>query len=240
MRPFEDLRGLAQTRLSRPVLDTPLGGLSFKADLGGTRVELLEQFGSGLPCLRRFRGGSSRADLLLFEMASTLHGGHRVDRKVAAVWRIFASEDLPRTVLRAEWEPGARNEDGGYDGGQHLFALTWDAPGVRLSVGTTDEDHLCYLAHQGRLVPPRLQDTYDRLIVGYETNLEYMPRAVRERDGVEVEIPPLLAGEGIQIHFVVAWKTGEFDAMDVSTWFAVDVDPSIVARRAEQALGEGT
>jgi hypothetical protein len=225
-----------------PILETPLGKLGFYALVEGEPCELSEQFGDGLPCLRRLRFEGARVDLLFFSVDPSISGQRRVDARIAAVWRVTAMQNLPSVVLRAAWESGAQIDDGGYDGGEHLMSLAWDALGVRLSVGTSDQDMLNAMANIGDLMPKRLEATYDSLIPrlvpheDFEKNKAFVPRTVGKHEGLEVELPPLLAGESAQVHFVIAWLTGEFDFRDVSTWLAVDVDPREISRLAEEAV----
>lgn len=209
-------------------LETPLGTLALRLIVDGEEAELREQFGEGLPCLRRFELGALSADLLMFSLEPKLPAEMRVDRCVAAVWRVRAQRDIPSVTLRAEWEDGARLEDGGPECSEHLTALTWYAPEFLLSLGTSDEEALAYAAKEG-LLPTRLADVF----LGQDGRVA---RFIGEWDGLLVELPPLLAGESAQVHMIVAWRTGEMGQWECAPWYAVDVAPREVARLADEAL----
>lgn len=224
---------------------TPLGSMALETISDGELLTATEALvGEGGIELRRYEHPHAAVELLLLSFPPRLPEGMRVDECVAAVWRTVAKEDGTALTFRAAWEPGARIEDGGErDDGESLVSLAWEGPSVRLSLGTSDEDMLCATAAKGELLPTRLAATYDVLVPrlveheAFANFAAYLPQTVGERDGLEVELPPLALGETAQIHFVMAWRTGEFHWQNASTWFAVDVSPWDIARMADEALG---
>ena len=227
---FEPRMTITRVEPTRALVATPLGTMAFEARVQGAPLPIVEaHVCDGVLELRRYVHTLADVELLLLPFSPRLPDGMRVDGCVAAVWRIVARGDGAELAFRATWELGARNEDGGPNSGEHLTALTWYAPDVQVSLGTSDEEMLSYAAEDGFL-PARLAPE-----LGAEGALftEY----VGERDGLEIALPALLAGETAQVHMVLAWVTGELGQWECSPWYAVDGGPKEITRLVDEALG---
>jgi hypothetical protein len=178
-----------------------LGLLGFHIDVEGQSLIPIEHFNDpNLRSLTHYEADPLRIDFTLERIIPQLPPGAQLDACFAARWRLWTIRQTPPVLLRAEWEPGSRIEDGGLNGGEHLIALTWNIPGTQLSIGTADEE----------ILPPGFEDE------------RYWPAAIRDREGLQILVPPQSSGAMVQIQFLIAWQTGDIDENDASTWYAVD------------------
>ncbi|QDV20186.1 hypothetical protein Pan153_48580 [Gimesia panareensis] len=89
-----------------------------------------------------------------------------------------------------------------YDGGQHLYAMSWENEQTQLMIGTEDEECL-----NARL--PQ------------EQKYEYCPLGHDEK-GISLTLPDLKKGSQCSFQFIVAWQ--DFPAAEEGAcWHAVDV-----------------
>lgn len=98
------------------------------------------------------------------------------------------------------------------ESGENLLAQSWEAEGIKLSIGTEDEDCLISRALAENRLPRRFGE--EELLVG--KICEYT------ENGMSLFLPEFLQNESGQVQFAVAWS--DLSNTDpAATWFAVDV-----------------
>jgi hypothetical protein len=102
-----------------------------------------------------------------------------------------------------------------------------EAGDTRVTIGTLDAEALAYAAERG-LAPRRWVDRLDWDAVERHDPVVYRP------DGFDVILLPLEPGDRCQVHFVVAWTTG--DPEEIATWFAANRPPEELGRLLAPAV----
>lgn len=213
---------------ARPAeIETPFGNFATCFLVGKVdtlRAAATETRGDGRRHWSRWEWDEFDIELLQGPIATALPPGMRVDGCIAALWRIRGKRVLKKRrpsgqedwlgSVRCCWATEPSAAEGGPDTGEGLEALTWDISGGRLSVGTEDPEFLASRA------------PYDRFFrIGRRIDVDAVSFIRSDQSGLEVPVPALRQGEWVQVQFVVAWRN-VVDADDVSTWFAVDQDPT--------------
>jgi len=117
--------------------------------------------------------------------------------------------------------------DGEPESGEGLIAQSWQSAHTRLTIGTEDEEYLLARANRKNSLPQR----FAKESLLSSDSIDYLS------DGIKLTLPPFLKSEEGQIQFVIAWSSLH-KPDDVSTWFAVDIDPDeILASVASPKLG---
>ncbi len=139
-----------------------------------------------------------------------LPDGMAVDSCRAVVVNLSTTTRTGCLQYYARIRPRQGCECAGPDTGEGLDAQAWEGNGVELHIGTEDNEFLAVRSRAGDYCPQRLDQFIER-----NRTVNYTD------DGMCIELPELLSGEALQLHYVIAWKTTE-DWEDTSTWFAVD------------------
>jgi hypothetical protein len=140
----------------------------------------------------------------------TLPNEMAVDGCGAVVANLRTTTQTGRIQYCARIRPHKGCECAGPDTGEGLDAQAWEGNGMELHIGTEDNEFLATRSRKNEYCPKRLAKFIQR-----------NPIATYSDDGMRLELPELLSGEELQLHYVIAWKKTE-DWEDTSTRFAVD------------------
>lgn len=164
------------------------------------RTELELTMGKQLPCEN------------LSRQMGPLHMA--VDHCFAFLWRIeaYAKAISPRFSCQLSVNSSAVEHN--VELGEGLFSKSWAKQGIKLSLGTEDEDYLLQRAEAGHWLPTRFASG------GHIT----FQQIISTERGIEVSLPNLRKGEKAQIQFVIAWTRSTEST--IANWFAVDVGAS--------------
>jgi hypothetical protein len=219
---FLGLRHGRSVEPSHPFIATPFGEMTTFCTAGALDTRHCppseQTHFPGGAVWRAWRTDDALAELFTGPLAPTLPEAMAVDGCSAAIWRLQASAPLAFPAITCQWATVPADADGGPSSGQWLDAQTWDIGAAMVSLGTEDGEHMAIRAHQGVMMPKRLEPL---LHVG---TVDYLP------GGLCVPFHPLQAGELVQVQFIIAWTLqGAPDRVD--TWFAVEQDPREVLRK---------
>jgi hypothetical protein len=205
-------------------LRTPMGVVALQ----------LPEAASGHEGARRYRGASDMGEstIVEFETASVATGvcwgalepslpsEMAVSRTLAVVVRhafeAFVEEPTWTMTLTELDDLLGRS---GPEPGEQLDAYTWKTSDLKLAVGTRNGDALRQGAEGDGHLPNHMTDR-----LGFHT-VSYL-----EEGGLEVTLPPVRPGDGLQLQFVVSWETNP-DEDSRAPWFAVDVPSSEILDR---------
>ncbi len=210
----------------QPVISTSLGDVRFTLTVNETNVlgaqpSIGYQLTTGAR-IHCWSNGSVEAELLLCRPTFQLPEGMQVADCWAATWRIRAIEDLSGIEFRAFFDAEARYDDWSPDTGEGLTAMERTAGAVVVHIGMEDERWLHRRAMRGDGLPARLLPFFEEIARSFPSEESHLNLG---REGLIARFPGLREGELVQFHFVVAWGVRAWPD-DVSTWFAVDREPS--------------
>ena len=204
-------------------LQTPFGTIDltveFSDKIVGHRADESWEIPSGSRVLV-WTNECLRAELLLGAVDVDLPPGMAVSGCHAAVWRLRARAEISSCRFIAAWTAHL-TASGGPDSGEGLAAQSWDDGETTVTLGTADADWLERCGPAWKTFPASWSSL---LNVDDPSNViieDYLP------DGLALDLPELTAGEGGQIHFVVAWAPTWNE--DSATWYAVDLSPQRIA-----------
>ncbi len=199
-------------------LPTPLGMLELDVELNSCKLSEIKPQTSGSVLANSFisvwKHEKFQIELLRVEMRPTLPQGMAVDHCFAFLWRIeaYAKAISPRFSCQLSVNSSAVEHN--IELGEGLFSKSWGKQGMKLSLGTEDEDYLLQRAEAGHWLPTRFAN---------EGHITFQQIISTER-GIEVSLPNLREGEKAQIQFVIAWTRSAEST--IANWFAVDVGAS--------------
>ena len=208
-----------------PRVDTPLGAVRFTLAIGELPVD-----GAGATAAYRLPHDAllvawdmadARVELLLARPHTTFPADPSLLDRFAAMWRVRARRDLPPCTFGCELERPPAAHAVGPSPGECLEANVWADGQLTLALGMEDALTLAARAHAGAGLPTRLAPLVEEAVWPYTES------------GLRRRLPALLAGELVQLHFVVAWAHESEDG--VESWLAVDLPPGAVLAGAECA-----
>ncbi len=161
------------------------------------------------------------AELLKTKYTPLIPSHMRIAYCWAHLWRVRPRKDLPSLCFECRIAPKQTIIDESIETGEHLFSKCFSFEDESISIGTEDEDSLFQRAEANENLPWRYTAESP---TGFESyNL------VESFDlGINVHLPPLKAGELVQLQFVIA---GGPDPN--ANWFAVDARPSDILLQGE-------
>lgn len=197
-------------------LETPLGNIVLDIRInhslvGQQHLSGVQSTASG-DLLSRWKMDDCMIELVGANFDPILPSGMTVDGCFAWVWRIWVLEDLNLnlscsldTTLEASPEPG-----------EDLVVQSFENTLTKLSIGTEDEDALTFRAKNHDWVR------------GFESRIT--PDHIDYIDhGITVRFH-LLAGNQLQIQFVIAWSSRE--DRGISTWYAAEQSSEVILNQA--------
>ena len=168
------------TTMHNLIIDTPLGEINFFVFgvTPGVQVQLDQ-----VPLSPRLPAGMS------------------VENCLGILLQINCREPVEDLIFECRLR-GYKYDSCSYEGGQHLFAMSWENAQTQLMIGTEDEESL----------NARLPE---------DQKYEFCPLGHDEK-GISLTLPDLEKGSRCSFHFIVAWQ--DFPAADSGAcWYAVDV-----------------
>jgi hypothetical protein len=134
-------------------------------------------------------------------LSPRLPDGMSVDHCLGILLRVSCREPADGLIFECRLR-GQKYDSCSYEGGQHLYAMSWENKQTQLMIGTEDEEYL-----------------NDRL--PQEQKYEFCPLGHDEK-GISLTLPALKKGSQCSFHFIVAWQ--DFPAAEEDAcWHAVDV-----------------
>lgn len=151
--------------------------------------------------------------LIRFKINQLHSNGARLNDSQGWIWRIKKINNS-KVQLRIFCELTQYSEDIELspDPGEHLDAIEASDANWILHIGTENGDIMQTRAQMNDWFPTRFK---------HMLSLEH-PITEMKVDGFETNIPPLLNGECLHIHYLVAYDKQDADPESVNTWLAVD------------------
>jgi hypothetical protein len=161
-------------------------------------------------------------ELLVGNFNASVPEGYPEAEAWTMIWRLHSKAIIKDLSFVALFEPnthiGMLERDP--NSGEGLEAMSWNTDSIEQSLGTEDADFLFRRAQSHDWMPNRLASVWASILEGESSEfaIEYLS------NGLRIAIPPLFAGDKIQIHFNVAWapiiKIGKEDS--ITSWLVVD------------------
>ncbi len=205
-------------------LSTTLGEVNLEVMVNGSKLSITPPAIAGETPKKASVYGWSLKDLQIELLKAfvepSLPFPIRVSRCVAFLWRFktFSSQVDLKFSCRLSFRNAKLQGDP--ESGEGLISQSWDSTGVKLSIGTEDEEYLLSRSESQKWLPIRL------------ANEKLLPPEIIEylEDGILVTLPTFLKNEEGQIQFIVAWAerstcrptSSEIEKAGTN-WFAHDV-----------------
>jgi hypothetical protein len=144
------------------------------------------------------------------------------------LWRCRAKESTGPLILTAAWEEGYHWQEGGPDGGQFLYAKTWDDGKVKVTIGTQDDAMLERRAQRSDYLPSEWEEYFvdSHRYTSHDIDRYWFLHPIHEKlkdSGVPSPLPGLKTGQEFQIPFGVAWDN--LNKESCATSLAVEASP---------------
>lgn len=190
---------------------TPLGELFFDCELVNTSIMnvtpiKIEGINSS-PIIASWSFDSCYIEFLRSAFIPKLLKGMQVDQCFCGIWRVKAFKEM-NFNFKCYLNKKNNSLQGSPEPGQGLIAQSFEDNGIKLTIGTENEEEIQNRAKINNWLPTHFQSEIESDHIQYLLN------------GLKVTLPPLMKTEQAQIHFTVAWNS--LRNPEVSTWYAVD------------------
>lgn len=160
------------------------------------------------------------AELLKTKYHPLLPSGMKIAYSWAYLWRIRPKKNLSVLNFECFLRPIQPIIDMDIETGEGLFARSFSFGDEFIHIGTEDEDLLFQRANVNNGLP-------SRYVKEKKIDYDNQNLVVASDRGIRVHLPPLKAGELVQLQFVIA-----VGADPTANWFAIDSSPKEILLQA--------
>ncbi|MFE4599663.1 hypothetical protein ACFRKE_02260 [Kitasatospora indigofera] len=215
-----------------PSVVTPLGTLALSAVIDHWRLPDRPLAAFAVPGggrILRWEHRIAAVELLITPFRPVPYeDGLPLDGCWSAVWLVAAHARLGRVALTAAFDPLPDGVAGDAAPGQGVAAVEYWNGTTGLTLGSDDEEGLCFRAARGVGLPSRWAGCFDD-VHARPARVKWGVEYLAGGRGLRWALPPLERGEDGLMNVVACWRDATpRDEHDASTWFGALAGPGHV------------